>query len=112
MKIYHNPRCAKSREGLKYLEEKAYDIEIKKYLVEGITEAELQEIIEKTGKSPFDFVRTQEKEYKENYKGKNLSDKEWIKILVENPKLLQRPIVVNGNKAVLANPPENVESII
>jgi len=112
MKIYHNPRCAKSREGLKYLEEKAYDIEIKKYLVEGITETELQEIIDKTGKSPFDFVRTQEKEYKENYKGKNLSDKEWIKILVENPKLLQRPIVVNGNKAVLANPPENVESII
>ncbi|HKI89537.1 MAG TPA: ArsC/Spx/MgsR family protein, partial [Draconibacterium sp.] len=79
---------------------------------EGITETELQEIIDKTGKSPFDFVRTQEKEYKENYKGKNLSDKEWIKILVENPKLLQRPIVVNGNKAVLANPPENVESII
>jgi polyphosphate kinase len=112
MKIYHNPRCAKSREGLKYLEEKAYDIEIKKYLTDGITQEELKEIISKAGKKPFDFVRTQEKLYKEHYKDKKISDDEWIKILVENPKLLQRPIVVNGNKAVLANPPENVENIL
>lgn len=112
MKIYHNPRCAKSRAGLKYLEKKGYDIEIKKYLIDGITEQELQELISKTGNTPFDFVRTQEKEFKENFKGKELSDIEWIKILSENPKLLQRPIVVNGCKAVLANPPENVENII
>lgn len=112
MKIYHNPRCAKSRAGLKYLEEKGYDIEIKKYLTEGLSVGELKEIISKTGEKPLSFVRTQEKEYRENYKGKSFSDYEWIKILVENPKLLQRPIVVNGNKAVLANPPENVEDII
>ena len=112
MKIYHNPRCAKSRAGLKYLEEKGYDIEIKKYLTEGLSVGELKEIISKTGEKPLSFVRTQEKEYRENYKGKSFSDDEWIKILVENPKLLQRPIVVNGNKAVLANPPENVEDII
>ncbi len=112
MKIYHNPRCAKSRAGLQYLESKGYDIEIKKYLAEGITEDELKEIISKTGKHPFYFVRTQEKEFIEKYRGKTLTDEEWIKILVENPKLLQRPIVVNGNKAVLANPPENVEEII
>ncbi|MCG6188642.1 polyphosphate kinase 1 [Maribellus maritimus] len=112
MKIYHNPRCAKSRAGLKYLEEKGYDIEIKKYLIDGLTEGELKEIISKTGEKPVTFVRTQEKEYKENYKGKNLSDEEWIKVLAEYPRLLQRPIVVNGNKAVLANPPENVEEII
>ncbi len=112
MKIYHNPRCAKSRAGLKYLEEKGFDLEIKKYLAEGISEDELRDVIEKTGKKPFDFVRTQEKEYKENYKGKDLSDEEWIKVLAENPKLLQRPLVVNGDKAVLANPPEEVEKII
>ncbi|MBN1986448.1 MAG: polyphosphate kinase 1 [Prolixibacteraceae bacterium] len=112
MKIYHNPRCAKSRAGLKYLEEKGYDIEIKKYLTEGISVGELKEIISKTGEKPLAFVRTQEKEYRENYKGKSFSDDEWIKILAENPKLLQRPIVVNGNKAVLANPPESVEDII
>ena len=112
MKIYHNPRCSKSRAGLKYLEEQGYDIEIKKYLVDGITETELGEIIAKTGKNPFYFVRTQEKEFINNYRGKTLADEEWIKVLAENPKLLQRPIVVNGDKAVLANPPENVEEII
>ncbi|KAF0236655.1 MAG: polyphosphate kinase [Prolixibacteraceae bacterium] len=112
MKVYHNPRCAKSRAGLQYLEEKGYEIEIKKYLSEGITEDELREIISKTGHEPFFFVRTQEKEYTENYRGKKLSDEEWIKILAENPKLLQRPVVVNGNKAVLAIPPENIEEIV
>jgi len=112
MKIYHNPRCAKSRNGLKYLEEKGYDVEVIKYLTDGITEKELQEIITKTGKKPFDFVRTQEQDYKDLYKGKEISDKEWIKILSTNPKLLQRPIVVNGSKAILANPPENVENIV
>ncbi len=112
MKIYHNPRCAKSRAGLKYLEEKGYDIEIVKYLTEGISEEELTEIISKTGRSVFDFVRTQEANYKEKYKGKEFTDKEWIKILVENPRLLQRPIVVNGDKATLANPPENVDAIV
>lgn len=111
MKIYHNPRCAKSRAGLQYLEEKGYDIEIVKYLVDGISEAELAEIVKKSGKEAFSFVRTQEKEYAANYKGKNLSNPEWIKVLAENPKLLQRPIVVNGNKAILANPPEEVEKI-
>lgn len=112
MKIYHNPRCAKSRAGLKYLEEKGFDLEIKKYMKEGISEAELKEIIQKTGKKPFELVRTQEEEYKTNYKEKELSDDEWIKILSENPKLLQRPVVVNGDKAVLANPPEAVEKIL
>ena len=112
MKIYHNPRCSKSRAGLQYLEEKGYDIEIKKYLAEGISKEELKEIILKTDKNVFDFVRTQEADYKTNYKGKNFSDEEWITILVENLKLLQRPIVVNGTKAVLANPPENIEQII
>ena len=112
MKIYHNPRCSKSRNGLKYLNEKGYEFEVVKYLDEGISEEELTDIISKTGKRPFDFVRTQEDLYKQEYKGKEFSDKEWIKILAENPKLLHRPIVVNGDKAVLGNPPENVEGII
>ncbi|MDR2910063.1 MAG: polyphosphate kinase 1 [Bacteroidales bacterium] len=112
MKIYHNPRCVKSREGLKYLENKGYDVEIIKYLESGISENDLRDIIEKTGEKPFYFVRTQEKEYRELYKGKDISDVEWIKILSANPKLLQRPIVVNGSKAVIARPPEMVEKIV
>jgi polyphosphate kinase len=112
MKIYHNPRCSKSRAGLQYLEEKGFDIEIIKYMNDGISESELKDIIKKTGKKPFDFVRTHEKDYIENYSGKEISDAEWIKILVENPHLLQRPIVVNGEKAILANPPEIIEEIV
>jgi polyphosphate kinase len=112
MIIYHNPRCAKSRAGLQYLESKGYDIEIRKYLNDGITETELFEIIEKTGKDAFSLVRTNEQDYIDNYRGKTLTNEQWIKILVKNPKLLQRPVVINGNKAVIANPPENIEEIV
>ena len=112
MIIYHNPRCAKSRAGLQYLESKGYDIEIRKYLNDGITETELLEIVEKTGKDAFSLVRTNEQDYIDNYKGKTLTNEQWIKILVKNPKLLQRPVVINGKKAVLANPPENIEEIV
>ncbi len=112
MKIYHNPRCSKSRKGLHYLEEKGCEFEVVKYLDEGITENVLAELIAKTGKKPFDFVRQHEKDYKDLYKGKTFSDEEWIKILVENPKLLHRPIVVNANKAILGNPPDNIDEIL
>ena len=112
MIIYHNPRCAKSRAGLQYLEEKGYEIEVRKYLSDGLSEEQLKEIIEKTGKDAFHFVRTNEPEYISKYKGKKLTNEQWIKVLTENPKLLQRPIVINGNKAVLANPPENIEDIM
>ncbi len=112
MKIYHNPRCSKSRAGLKHLEESGCKFEIVKYLDEGISEDELAELIAKTGKKPFDFVRTHESLYKEKYKGKTLSDQEWITVLVENPRLLHRPIVVNGDKAVLGNPPENIDQLL
>lgn len=112
MKIYHNPRCAKSRAGLKYLELKTTDFEVVNYLSEGIGENELAEIIEKTGNKPFSFVRTQEKDYRDNFRGKEFTDKEWIKIMVEYPKLIQRPLVINGSKAILANPPENIDKIL
>mgnify|MGYP000875695254 FL=1 len=112
MIIYHNPRCAKSRAGLQYLEEKGYEIEVRKYLSDGLSEEQLKEIIEKTGKDAFHFVRTNEPEYISKYKGKKLTNEQWIKVLTENPKLLHRPIVINGNKAVLANPPENIEDIM
>ncbi len=112
LKIYHNPHCAQSREGLMYLEKKGYELEIRKYLTDGITTDELKEIIDKSGKRAFDFVRTQEKEYKELYKDKELSDDEWINVLAENPKLLQRPVVINGNMSVIAIPPQEIDKII
>ncbi len=112
MKIYHNPRCPKSRAGLKYIEEKGYTVEIRKYLTEGISEDELRDVIAKTGLKPAELIRTQEKIYKEKYQGQDIQDDEWIKIIAENPRLLHRPIVVNNEKAVLANPPEAVEKIM
>ena len=112
MKIYHNPRCAKSRAGLKYLEKKGFDVEIKNYLDDGLTTAELRNIIDKTGLKPFDLVRIQEEDYKTHLKGKKLTDDQWIASLVKFPKLLQRPIVSNGDRAIIANPPEEIEKIV
>ena len=111
IKIYHNPRCSKSRAGLKYLEENGYQIDVKNYLKEGISPEEIKAILSKSGMTPFELVRTHESLYKQEYKGKTISDEEWIEILSKNPQLLHRPIVINGRKAILAQPPELIEKI-
>ena len=111
IKIYHNTRCKKSRAGLQYLESKTKDFEIVEYLKIGLNEDELKEIFKKLGKKPEEMIRKQEKVYKENYKGKTFSDDEWIKIIAENPKLLNRPIVIKGEKAVWGDPPENIDKL-
>lgn len=111
MKIYHNPRCSKSRAGLKYLEENNFQVTVKNYMQDGISAEEIKLILDKTGMPVIDLVRKQEELYRKEYKGKEISDEEWIKILSENPRLLQRPIVINGKKAILAQPPEQIEKI-
>jgi arsenate reductase (glutaredoxin) len=111
IKIYHNPRCKKSRAGLQHLKEKGVEFEIVEYLKNPITEKELKDILMKLNKKPQDMIRTQEAEYKQNFKGKNFTDDEWIKIMIENPKLIKRPIVVKDNKAVWADPPENINEL-
>ncbi|MEE4196501.1 MAG: arsenate reductase (glutaredoxin) [Bacteroidales bacterium] len=111
--IYHNTRCKKSRGGLKYLEDKGIKPEIIEYLKDQpFTEESLTELLRKLNMKPREIIRTQEKEYKENYKGKNLTDEEWIKILVENPKLIRRPVIVKENKAVIGDPVENIDPIL
>lgn len=112
IKIYHNPRCRKSREGLQILEESGKDFEIVKYLENTPTKEELSDIIELLGIKPIDLVRKNESIWKENYKNKQLSDNEIITAMVENPKLIERPIVVNKNKAIVGRPPENIKKII
>ena len=112
IKIYHNPRCSKSRQGVEILENSKKEFEIVKYLEEIPTEKELTEIIKMLDISPIQLVRKTEKIWKENYKGKELSDKEIIKAMIEYPKLIERPIVINNNKAVIGRPPENIKSII
>lgn len=112
MKIYHNPRCKKSRAGLAFLEEKTKDFELINYIKEGISVAEIKEIIRKTGLSAEDLIRKQEDEYKKEIKGKNFSEKALIDAISKNPKLLKRPVVINGDKAVWADPPENLNQIL
>ena len=111
MKIYHNNRCKKSRAGLQYLQEKTKDIEIVEYLKKELSIAELTEIFKKLGKKPEEMIRKQEKVFKEEYKGKTFNDTEWIEIIAKNPKLLNRPIIVKGEKAVWGDPPENIDEL-
>ena len=112
MKILHNPRCRKSREGLAYLKAKTTDFELVEYLKEGLNKEMLEEILLKTNLNPEDLVRTQEDLYKKELKGKKFTREEWIRILIENPNLLHRPIVIAKHKAVLAQPPENIDKLI
>jgi len=112
IKIYHNPRCSKSRQGLAIVENAKVDFEIIKYLITPLTASELKDIIKKLGIKPIELVRVKEVIWKENYKGKDLTDAEIIEAMAQNPKLIERPIVVNGNKAVLGRPPEMIEGIV
>jgi polyphosphate kinase len=112
MKIYHNPRCSKSREGLKFLEEKGFDVEIIDYMKNGITAREIKEFLSKSGLKVADIIRTNEEIYKAQFKGKELTDDQWIAILVENPKLIQRPLVIKGTHALLARPADEIMKLI
>ena len=109
--IYHNPRCKKSRAGLEYLKNKGVDFQIRQYLKEPLTEEELKDLLMKLNKKPQEMIRTQEAVYKQNFKGKEFTDDEWVKIIVENPKLLKRPVVVKDHKAVWGDPAENIEEL-
>jgi len=111
-KVYHNPRCRKSRAGLQYLQNKGVDIEIVEYLKNPITVSELENLLVKLNKNPQDIIRKQEEIYKKQLKGKNFTKDEWIRIMVENPKLIQRPLVVKRYKAVVGDPVENIDDLM
>ncbi|MDG4945881.1 arsenate reductase (glutaredoxin) [Weeksellaceae bacterium KMM 9713] len=112
IKIYHNPRCSKSRQGVKYLEDKGLEFEVIQYLKDEFTADELKEVIQKLNIKPIELVRTKEAIWKENYKDLELSDDQIIQALVENPRLIERPIVVNKDKAVVARPTEDIEKVL
>lgn len=112
MKILHNPRCSKSRQGLAILEESKLQFETIKYLDTPLTKEELNDIIKLLKIAPIDLVRKNEAIWKENFKGKDLSDNDIIKAMVENPKLIERPIVINNGKAVVGRPPEIIKTIL
>jgi len=112
IKIYHNPRCGKSREGLQILENSGKDFEVVKYLDEIPSKEDLRELLQKLGIESIALVRQKEKIWIENFKGKNLSNDEIMQAMISNPILIERPIVINGNKAVIGRPPKDIEKIL
>jgi len=110
-KIYHNPRCRKSREALQLLQEKNIDPEIILYLKEPPSKSELKSLLKKLNLKPIEIIRKKEKAFAP-FKGKSFTDNEWIDILVENPTLIERPIVVQGDKAAIGRPKENILEIL
>ena len=112
IQIFHNPRCTKSRQGVALLEENNKEFEIIKYLDNVPSEKELSEIIILLNIKPIELIRKTEKIWKENYKGKELSDQEIIKAMIDNPKLIERPIIINNKKAVIGRPTERILEII
>jgi arsenate reductase len=111
-RIYHNPRCSKSRAALALLEQQGVSAEVVEYLKTPPSRAELQALLRRLGLKPERIVRRGEAVFKEKYAGRSLSDEEWLDALVENPILIERPIVVIGDRAILGRPPEKVLDLL
>ena len=111
IKIYHNPRCTKSRQTLTLLEKETTDFKIIEYLKNPLSFDEINEIIEKLAIKPIDLIRKKEQIWKDNYKGKEMTDVEIIKVMEGNPKLIERPIVINEKNGIIGRPPKKVLSL-
>jgi arsenate reductase (glutaredoxin) len=112
IKIYHNPRCRKSREGLKYLQTKGVDFLVIEYLKKGISIEDIREIVLKLHISPKDLVRKNEDIFKKELKSLDLNDEEWIKVISENPVLLRRPVILAKHKGVIGDPAGQIDKIL
>ncbi|TLP77612.1 arsenate reductase (glutaredoxin) [Maribacter sp. ACAM166] len=112
IKIYHNPRCRKSREGLEILENSGKKFEVVKYLEDIPTKEELTSVINCLDIKPINLVRKTESIWKEKFKSQTLSDVEIIEAMIAYPKLIERPIVVNDNRAVIGRPATKIVALI
>ena len=109
MKIYHNSRCRKSREGVQYLTDKGVEFKIIEYLKDNLSKETVQILLNKLNITALELIRKNEKIWKENFKDKNLSEKELIEVLHKEPKLIERPIIESKNLAVIGRPKENID---
>lgn len=110
-RIYHNPRCGKSRSACALIAERGVDAEVVEYLKHPLGRDELRALLDKLGLKPQDLIRRGEAVFKEHFAGKALDDEEWIDAMVAYPILMERPIVVRGERAVVARPPERVAEL-
>ncbi len=106
--IYHNTRCSKSRDVCSILEKKKVKTEVVEYLKNPPTATEIKELLKMLGMKASELVRKKEPIFLEKYAGKKLTEALWIKAMVQNPILIERPIIVNGKKAIIGRPPEKV----
>jgi len=113
IKIYHNPRCSKSRQTLQLLTERDIEPQVVEYLKTPPSAAELTEVLNMLGLKPRELMRRKEAEYKQSgADNPDLSDAQLIDLMVAHPKLIERPIVIKDGKAALGRPPEQVLDIL
>ena len=112
IKIYHNSRCRKSREALQYLKKNEMDIKIIEYLKNPLTASEWKVLFSKIGRLPKEMIRTQENLWKNDYKGQQIDDTKLLEIFSKHPRLIKRPIILKGQKGVLAQPLEVLEAFL
>ena len=112
IKVLHNNTCSKSRAILEHLDENNVPFEIIDFMETPLTEIELKTLLKKLNTDVQGLIRKNDRIYQERYMGKNFSEDEWIKILVENPALIQRPILIKGSVAMVGRPIENVRFFI
>lgn len=110
--IYHNPRCRKSREALALLTEKEVPHDIRLYLKQPLTKQELSDLLRKLAFHPTQLIRKNETLFKEQYRGKQCTEDQWIQIMTDNPILIERPVVVMGDHAVIGRPISKVIELL
>ena len=110
--IYHNPRCGKSRTALAILSEQGIEPTIIEYLKNPPSKGELRAIAKKLGMKPEQLVRKGEDVYKENFASRTMTDEQWLDALTQHPILIERPIVIKGDKAVIGRPPEKISELL
>lgn len=112
IKIYHNPRCRKSREGLEYLEKSGIPFEKVLYLKDNPSKDELRQILNALGMKPIQLIRKNEAIWKEKFKGKTITDQALIEAMTAFPKLIERPIIINGDRAVIGRPAAQIKELL
>ncbi|WP_262152482.1 ArsC/Spx/MgsR family protein [Chryseobacterium foetidum] len=112
LKVLHNGNCSKSKAVLEYLDENGVAFEIIDLMEDPLSALEIKTLLKKLSHSVHDLIRKTDRLYLENYAGKELSEDEWIDVLVKNPSLIQRPILIKGSVAMLGRPIENVKFFI
>ena len=112
LSIYHNPRCSKSREALEIINASGCEVDVINYQKRRLSKKEIKELLAKLNLKPIDIIRSKEEIFIKKFKDKKFTDAEWIQLIIDNPILLERPIVVSNYSAIIARPPKLLEEFL